>query len=113
MNKWVNVTESFSEDNRHYNNTYLEIDEVYADVVEVSLFSSQEGPYEIYVSYGIMYGIIYVDAENAYSKREEIKQELEKEYVKHNEPTDEFIDAFCKKYNVSLPNDVLFNFPLF
>ena len=62
MYKWVDVTNTFSEKARHYKNTYLEIDEVYDGVVEVSLFSSKEGLYEIYFSYGKMYGIIYVDA---------------------------------------------------
>ena len=40
MNEWVNVTDSFSESQRHYKNTYLEICEVFDEVVEVSLFSS-------------------------------------------------------------------------
>ena len=35
---WENVTESFSEDERHYKDTYLEINEVYDGIVEVSLF---------------------------------------------------------------------------
>ena len=110
MEKWKDVTDSFSEKERHYNNTYLEIDEVYDDVVEVSLFSSKEGPYEIYISYGILYGIVYAEAENAYAKREEIKAELEAEYNKRPEPTDEFINAFCRKHKVCMPNDILFDF---
>lgn len=109
MDMWKNVTECFSEEERHYSNTYLEIDEVYDEKVEVSLFSSQEGPYEIYVSYGIMYGIIYAEAEHADAKREEVKAELAKEYQKHKEPTTEFIRAFVKKHDLCLPNDVLFN----
>jgi len=86
-------------------NTYLEINEVYDGKIEVSLFSSKEGLYEIYFSYGI----IYIDAENADSKREEIKNELVKEYQKHKEPTNEFINAFCEKHKVSLPNDIFFD----
>jgi hypothetical protein len=107
--KWENVTETFSEDARHYSNTYLEICEVYDGVVEVSLFSSIEHLYEIYFSYGIMYGIIYVDAENAYSKREEIKDELAQEYKIRKEPTSEFINAFVEKHEVCMPNDILFD----
>jgi hypothetical protein len=107
--KWENVTESFSEDERHYKDTYLEIDEVYDGVVEVSLFSSEEGPHEIYFSYGIMHGIIYVDAEKAYSKREEVKNELAQEYQKSKEPTSEFINEFCEKHKVCLPNDIFFD----
>lgn len=106
---WENVTESFSEDERHYKNTYLEINEVYDGIIEVSLFSSEEGPYEIYFSYGIMHGIIYVDAEKAYSKREEVKNELAQEYQKNKEPTSEFINEFCEKHKVCLPNDIFFD----
>lgn len=109
MKEWVNVTDCFSEEQRHYINKYLEVDWVYDDVVEVSLFSSLEGPYEIYVSYGIMYGIIYVDKHHANQKYEEVKKELEEEYNIHNEPTDGFIDYFAKKHQLSLPNDVVFD----
>ena len=79
MYKWEDVTEILSEDERHYKHTYLEINEVYDGIVEVSLFSSEEGPYEIYFSYGIMYGIIYVDAGKPYSKSEEVKHVLARE----------------------------------
>lgn len=103
------VTGAFSEDRRHYKDTYLEIDEVYNEEVEVSLFSAQEGPYEIYISYGRMYGIIYVKADEADAKREEVKKELAQEYEKHKEPTREFINSFCEKHQVSLPNDIFFN----
>lgn len=109
MYKWEDVTNTFSEKARHYKNTYLEIDEVYDEVVEVSLFSSKDDLYEIYVSYGIMYGIIYVEEEKAHAKREEIKTELAKEYDKHKEPTDEFINSFCKKHKVCMPNDIFFD----
>jgi len=109
MHKWENVTDCFSEEGRHYKNTYMEINEVYDGEVEVSLFSSKDGPYEIYFSYGILYGIIYVDAEKAASKREEIKIELAKEYQNHKEPTSEFINSFCEKHKVCMPNDILFD----
>lgn len=102
MHTWRDVTRTFSEDRRHYKDTYLEIDEVYNDEVEVSLFSRQEGPYEIYLSYGCLHGIIYVGADEADAKREEVKKEIAQEYEKHREPTDMFIDSFCKKHKVSL-----------
>lgn len=105
--KWENVTDYFSEAQRHYKNTYMEINEVFDEKVEVSLFSSKEGSYEIYFSYGIFYGIIYVDAENADSKCEEIKKELSLEYQKHKEPTREFINSFCEKHEVCFPSDIL------
>ena len=34
MKEWKNVTDSFSEEQRHYKNTYMEICEVYDEVVE-------------------------------------------------------------------------------
>lgn len=107
--KWENVTDSFSEDERHYKDLYLEIDEVYDEEIEVSLFSSQEGSYEIYISFGILYGIIYVEAEKADSKREEVKNDLSQEYQKHKQPRGEFINEFCEKHKVSLPNDIFFD----
>lgn len=109
MRNWRNVTESFSENERHYKNLYLEIDEVYDEIIEVSLFSSQEDLYEIYVSFGSMYGIIYAKVEEADSKREEVKAELVREYKKNKEPTSEFINEFAEKYKMCLPNDILFD----
>ena len=55
--EWKNVTKHFTEEERQYNGKYLEIDEVYDDVVEVSLFSAKNDIYEIYISFGIMCGI--------------------------------------------------------
>jgi len=109
MYKWKNVTNSFSNEERYYKDMYLEINEVYDEVVEVSLFSSEKGLYEIYFSYGYMYGIIYVEAENADLKREEVKDELAQEYQRHKKPTSEFVDAFAKKHKVCFPNDILFD----
>lgn len=109
MNQWINVTNTFSELQRHYKNTYLEICEVFDEVVEVSLFSSVDESYEIYFSFGIMYGIVYVEKENAYEKREQMKSDLEREYYKNKEPSNEFMNSFAKRYNVCLPRDVLFD----
>lgn len=107
--QWRDVTETFSERQRHYKNTYLEICEVYDEEVEVSLFSSEDGPYEIYFSYGKMYGIIYVEKDEADSEREKVKRELQAEYQTCKEPSNKFIDEFCKKHKVSFPNDIVFD----
>ena len=40
MGNCRNVTNTFSEERRHYSNTYLEICEVYDEAVEVSVFSA-------------------------------------------------------------------------
>lgn len=107
MLKWEDKTEVFTEKQRHYKSTYLEICEVYDETIEVSLFSVEKGPYEIYVSYGIMYGIVYVEKEEAVFLSDKIKEEFEKEYQKHKEPTSEFIKMFGEKYKLNLPNDIL------
>ncbi len=107
--EWVNVTDYFSENQRHYNGKYLEIDEVYDEVVEVSYFSSPEDENEIYVSLGIMHGIVYVHENEADEKRNQIKAELEKEYKKNGEnPSKDFINRFAEKYELCLPNDIYF-----
>jgi len=110
MKSWKNVTETFSNEQRHYKNTYLEKCEVYDGVVEVSLFSSADDLYEIYFSYGIFYGIIYVEEENALEKFEAVKEDLEPEYRQHKDPTATFINEFAKKHKVSLPSDIFFDF---
>ena len=56
--------------------SYLEIDEVYDEKVEVSLFSSPDGIYELYISYGKMYGIIYVEAKRQIQNVKKLKTNL-------------------------------------
>ncbi len=109
MNRWTDVTNTFSEAQRHYKNTYLEICEVMDEIVEISLFSSPDDPFEIYFSFGIMYGIVYASKDEAVEIREQMKADLEQEYLKNKEPSREFINRFAKKYDVQLPNDILFD----
>lgn len=110
--KWKDVTEYFSEEQRHYKGTYLEQDEVYDETVEVSIFSSPDGPYEIYFSFDIFYGIAYAEPDKVYAVRDEMKKELAEEYDKANTPSDEFIHKFTEKYDVSLPSNMFFDFDL-
>lgn len=56
-----------------------------------------------------MYGIIYSNAEDAYAKLEEIKKVSEKEYKENKEPTDEFVETFAEKYQLELPQDIIFD----
>ncbi len=107
--EWKNVTNYFSEERRHYKNTYLEIDYVADDKIEVSLFSSKDDLYEIYVNFGIMFGIVYVEEKDAYETYYEIKDKIEEEYIKNKEPSDEFINEFGEKYKICLPNDLFFD----
>jgi len=113
MKSWDNVTGTFSDKQRHYKNMYLEICEVYDEILEVSLFSSIDDPYEIYFSYGRFYGIIYVEKDSAVGKYETVKNELKLEYCQRKEPTSTFIDEFAEKYRVCLPSDIFFDFQLF
>jgi len=112
VQSWNNVTGTFSDKQRHYKDTYLEICEVFDEILEVSLFSSEIDLYEIYFSYKKFYGIIYVEKENATEKYKIIKNELEMEYRQNIDPTRTFINEFVTKYEVSLPNDLFFNFQL-
>lgn len=107
--KWEEVTDFFSEERRHYINKYLEIDEVYNEIVEVSLFSVENDLYEIYICFGKMYGIVYVEKDKAYALREEIKKVIAEEYDKNSEPSGDFINEFCEKYGLCLPNDLFFD----
>ncbi|MDO4340197.1 MAG: hypothetical protein Q4C91_19265 [Eubacteriales bacterium] len=112
MAEWKNVTEYFSEEQRHYKGKYLEIDEVYDEEVEVSVFSAIEEPYEIYFNYDIFHGIVYAEKENVYEIRDEMKRELQAEYEKNKKVTNEFINEFAEKYDVCLPADIFFDFDL-
>jgi len=38
---------------------------------------------------------------------------LEAEYRKNKKVTDEFINDFAERYNVALPSDIIFDFPMF
>ena len=109
---WTKVTDTFSEEERYYKDTYLEKDEVYDMQVEVSLFSRPDGPYEIYVSYGLMHGIIYVEAAKATDICEAIKADIEKVYDGSANPPEGFIDTFAKKYDIQLPSDIFFDFDI-
>ena len=109
MAEWKNVTDTFSEEQRYYNGKYLEIDEVYNDEVEVSVFSADDEPYEIYFNYDIFYGIVYAEKEKVYEIRDEMKRELQSEYDRNKKVTDEFIRKFTEKYDVCMPNDIYFN----
>ena len=114
---WRDLTDAFSEDKRRYKDTYLEINEIFEGgekAIELSLFSRKKEPYEIFFSYGKMFGVIYAKEEEVESKRQEIKKELEEEYRKREggEPSREFVDSFCEKHGVDFPIDTFCNFEL-
>ena len=110
--KWIDKTATF--ENREWKDKYLEICEVLDDKIEVNLYSCDDiNNYEIYVSYGIMYGIVYAHKNKAEKLREEIKDLIYNDYITngYNEdmPSDEFISEFHKKYNIQIPNDIFFD----
>ena len=110
--KWIDKTATF--ENREWKDKYLEICEVLDDKIEVNLYSCYDiNNYEIYVSYGIMYGIVYAHKNKAEKLREEIKDLIYNDYITngYNEdmPSDEFISEFHKKYNIQIPNDIFFD----
>ena len=73
---WEDKTDNFIEKERHYKDTYLEISEVLDNTIETSLFSSEVGDYENYVCYGKMVGIVYANADEAESLRQQMKKDL-------------------------------------
>lgn len=107
---WKDKTYSFTEKQRHFKNKYLEICNVFDERVEVNLYSSDE-EYEIYVNYGKMFGISYVSEEEAYERFEMIKEDIEKEIEKNGfDPSRDFVNEFCEKYQITIPNDIFFDF---
>lgn len=110
--KWIDKTATF--ENREWKDKYLEICEVLDDKIEVNLYSCDDiNNYEIYVSYGIMYGIVYAHKNKAEKLREEIKDLIYNDYITNgyneDKPSDEFISEFHKKYNIQIPNDIFFD----
>ena len=85
------------------------MNEVLDNTVEVSLFSSPDGVYEIYVSYAGMDGIVYVNEADVYLRREEIKRVLAEDYHKNKKPSNEFIVEFENKYELKISSDLYFD----
>lgn len=105
MAQWIDVTDTFDEDTRFWKGLYMEQCEVIDDIVECSLFSSKTDDWEIYFNYGIMHGVIYAPEDKAWDTRKEIKKEILEEYEKSgSQPSDEFMAAFGKKYDIDVMN---------
>ena len=109
---WIDKTDTFEQ--RNWKDKYLEICEVLDEKIEVNLYSCADiENYEIYVSYGVMYGIVYVHKDKAWDLREEIKKVIYDDYLKNgydpDMPTDEFMHNFIEKYNICIPNDIFFD----
>jgi len=112
--EWKDLTDTFSEKQRHYNGKYLEKDMVLDGKVEVSYFSEPKGDCEIYVSFGNMVGVVYVTPENYEETFQNIQEDFEKEYIKLkgnvSDIRDGFIHSCVKKYSICMPDDLFVNF---
>lgn len=105
MLEWKDVTDTFDEESRHWRGRYMEICEVAGDKIECSLFSCEDDDWEIYFSFGIMYGVVYATAKEARKKRQAIMKDIAEEYSKNGEkPSGEFMNSFDKKYHVDIMN---------
>lgn len=110
--EWKDVTNYFSEKQRHYNGKYLELDLVIDNIAEIQLYrvintSEFPGKYEIFVNLGDRYGSLYKD--DPYETFEAIKKELYDESFKENKFSHEFYSKLSKKYGISFPTDAFFS----
>ena len=109
---WIDKTDDF--ETRDWKDKHLIQCEVLDDKIEVNLYSRADiNNYEIYVNYGIMYGIVYAHKDNAEELREEIKDVIYNDYITNgysdDMPSDDFIHKFSEKYNICIPNDIFFD----
>ena len=109
MTGWRDVTEKYTEEERKYDDTYLEKEETYGNTIGMSLFSTLDRGCEICFSFGEFYGIVYAMANRAYQIYEEMKTDLAEAAGKMKEPTPDFKDWFTDKYKVCLPADIFFS----
>lgn len=110
--KWIDKTDEF--ETRAWKDKYLVKCEVLDDKIEVNLYSCTDiNNYEIYVNYGVMYGIVYVHKDNAETLRDEIKDVIYKDYMENgyskDMPSGDFINNFGEKYNICIPSDIFFD----
>lgn len=105
-NEWKIVSNNYSEEARAYKDKYLEIEEEFGIWFVVSVFRLKNDMYAIFVAYDKTSVVTYVDKENVYKIKEEIKKDLEENYKKYGKVNDTFLSYFNKKYNmVEMPED--------
>lgn len=114
--KWESKIDTFSQQERFWNGVYLQTCDVLNDVIEVNLYiptDADNDTCEIYVNYGKLYGVSYVEGPKAYSLKDEIKKVIYDDFMAHPKyqnsdsqqyPTAEFINSFAEKYHLSLSN---------
>lgn len=58
-----------------------------------------------------LFGISRTENKDGYLIFNQIKDDIAGEIAKNGfEPSPEFIDEFCEKYDITIPNDIFFNF---
>ena len=109
MMQWEDKTSTFTEEQKHFSNTYLLKCNVLDDNIEVNIYEKEDGNYEFYVSYGKMYGIIPFSGDDPYEKAEEIMDVIFQDHLNNKVPSSDFINTFAKEYNLGLPANTFFD----
>lgn len=105
--KWEIISTNYSDEARKFKNKYQEIVEEYGNEIIIGVYKLQYDMYAIFIDYyKNISGVIYVPKEDVYKIKEEIKIELENNYVKSDNGNKEFSKYFNEKYNVrEIPED--------
>lgn len=108
MKQWENKTGCFSEWQRWYKGLYLEIDFVYDDKMEISLFTGLPGNrVEIYCNLGWHTYVVRVSREEAEKLFPKLQDEMVKMYEEDPGFSEENLKKFKEKYHLSGWSEVL------
>lgn len=109
--QWIDITNNYSEDSRHYNGKYLEKSFLLDEEIEIQIYEVIEDGFdythEIFVNCKQFYGSTY-PKNNPYELFEQMKEDIYKESFKKNRYSKKFINEFCKKYNLGIAMDSYF-----
>ena len=110
--EWKDITNYFSEKQRHYNGKYLVVDYLLDEEIEIQLYEVEEDgfdyEYEIFVNSNPFYGSTYPDTD-PYEMLEAMKKDIYEESFKKNKYSKKFINAFAKKYDLGIAADSYFS----
>lgn len=104
---WTDITDTFSEKSRHYNNTYLrQCIIANGEMVELTIFEDVEGEADkIFAKYAQMYGVIHINREKTDETFDNAKRDIEEEISKNgDDPDEDFINDFAQKYELDIFN---------
>lgn len=114
--EWKEITNNYSERQRHFNGKYLLVsyllDGEIDGGVEVQLYEVEEDgfdyQYEIFVNSEPFYGSTYPES-NPYEFMEEMKKVIYEESFKKNRYSKKFINAFAKRFDLGVAADSFFS----